>query len=88
MEEDVWLIVVDESWRRAWLAGARFKISDQDVDNIFLTHPDMDEERDAVVLTLEDMAEIRWLDCEIGLEHLAGKHRFGCPFGCLFKHRS
>ena len=74
-------------WREAWLSGARLKISDQDVDYIFITHPDLDMERDTVLLTLEDMAELRWLDCEIGLEHLAGNHEVGCPFGCLFKPR-
>jgi len=86
VEENVWLIVVD--WREAWLSGARLKISAEHVDAIFYTHPDMDMDADAVLLTLEDMAELRWLDCEIGLEHLAGKHRVGCPFGCLFKPRS
>ena len=75
-------------WRDAWRSGARLKISDEHIDVIFYTHPEMDVERDVVLLTLEDMAELRWLDCEIGLEHLAGKHRAGCPFGCLFKPRS
>ena len=76
---------MDEARRQAWLAGAKLKISDVDVDRIFYTHPDMDSERDAVLLNLEDMVELHWLDCEIGLEHIAGKHRFGCPFGCLFR---
>lgn len=75
-------------WREAWLSGARLKISDEHVDTIFFTHPDMDIERDAVLLNFEDMAELRWLDCEIGIEHLAGNHQAGCPFGCLFKRRS
>lgn len=55
---------------------------------MFAGHPDLQVDRDAVVLNLEDIQELRWLDCEIGLEHLAGRHRrSGCPIGCLFRER-
>lgn len=52
--------------------------------DMFGCHPDLDLDRDCVVLNSEDIRELRWLDAEIGLEHLAGLHGGCCPYGCLF----
>lgn len=88
MEENVWLNPVssDECWEaelRAWRARV-----DAAAVKMFAGHPDLRVDQDAVVLNLEDIQELRWLDCEIGIEHLAGRHRkSGCPIGCLFRER-
>jgi hypothetical protein len=48
-------------------------VSESMIVDMFGGHPDLDLDRDCVVLNLEDIRELRWLDAEIGLEHLAGK---------------
>jgi len=81
---------VDENlqWYSWWRAGGRLNIDDGRIDLIYRSHPELDSNRDAVLLNSEDAEELRWLDCEIGIEHLAGRHRrSGCPFGCLFRER-
>lgn len=78
----------DVQWLSWWRAGGRLIIEQPRVDAIFVSHPELDSDRDAVLLNSEDAEELRWLDCEIALEHLAGWHRrSGCPFGCLFRER-
>lgn len=59
-------------------------VSESMVVEMFAGHPDLDLDRDCVVLNSEDIRELRWLDAEIGLEHLAGLHDGFCPYGCLF----
>ena len=59
-------------------------VSESMVVEMFAGHPDLDLDRDCVVLNSEDIRELRWLDAEIGLEHLAGLHDWFCPYGCLF----
>lgn len=73
--------VTREVFRRVWLLRV-----DQAADRMFITHPDLDVDRDCTVLTSEDMEELKFLDCEIGIEHLAGRHRAdGCPVGCMYR---
>ncbi len=61
---------------------------DEAANRMFAEHPDLDLDQDSMVLNLEDIQELAWLDCEIGIEHLAGRHRrSGCPYGCLFRER-
>ena len=40
-----------------------------------------------MILTEEDLNELHWLDAEIGIEHVTGRHREGCPAGCMYKER-
>lgn len=80
------MIVVDadEAYRRRLLEWRRRV--DAAADRMFSEHPDLDVDQDSLVLNLEDIQELAWLDCEIGIEHLAGRHRrSGCPYGCQFK---
>lgn len=73
--------LVREAFRRAWI----YRL-DRAADVLFAEHPDLDIDRDCVLLTFEDIQELKWLDCEIALEHIAGRHRvFGCPIGCLYR---
>jgi hypothetical protein len=51
-------------------------------------HPDLSADRDCVVLTFEDINELKLLDYEIAIEHTHGDHHHGCPLGCLFRVRS
>lgn len=75
--------LVREAFRRAWL----YRL-DRAADVLFAEHPDLDMDRDCVLLTFEDIQELKWLDCEIALEHVAGRHHVsGCPIGCLFRER-
>lgn len=81
------MIVVDDAelirevYRRAWLVRI-----DQAADRMFAGHPDLDVDKDCTVLTFEDMEELKFLDCEIGIEHLSGWHRRqGCPPGCMYR---
>lgn len=87
MEEDVWVVVdADDVWQQELIAW-RQRV-DQAAAQMFSSHPDLRVDQDAVVLNLEDIQELRWLDCEIALEHLGGRHRrSGCPIGCLFRER-
>lgn len=78
----------DLQWYSWWRAGGRLIIADDRIELIFRSHPELDSNRDAVLLNSEDAEELKWLDCEIAIEHLAGWHRrSGCPFGCLFRER-
>lgn len=72
--------LIQAAFRHAWL----YRL-DCAADQMFAQHPDLDLDRDCVVLTFEDIQELKWLDCEIALEHLAGRHRLGCPIGCLYR---
>lgn len=62
----------------------RIVVTDTMIVEMFGGHPDLDVDRDCVVLNSEDIRELRWLDAEIGLEHLAGLHGGFCPYGCFF----
>lgn len=73
--------LIREVYRRAW----RVRL-DLAADVMFAEHPDLDPDKDCTVLTFEDIQELKFLDCEIALEHLSGRHRHdGCPFGCRFR---
>lgn len=69
-----------EVYRRAWLVRL-----DLAADRMFATHPDLDVDKDCTVLTFEDIEELKFLDCEIGIEHVTGRHRNGCPIGCMYR---
>ena len=61
---------------------------DQMALELWRVHPDLDTDRDCAVLTWEDIQELKWLDCEIAIEHTLGVHKHGCPPGCLYLIRS
>lgn len=73
---------VDEQ-HEAFLRARRAQL-DVKAAKMWSLHPDLDGERDCVVLTWEDIQELKWLDCEIAIEHTLGVHRYGCPPGCLY----
>lgn len=54
---------------------------------MWASHPDLDPNRDCVLLTFEDIEELKLLDYEIAIEHTAGHHVNGCPLGCLLRSR-
>ena len=73
--------LIREVYRRAWLVRL-----DLAADLMFREHPDLDVDQDCSVLTYEDIEELKFLDCEIGIEHIAGRHRReGCPPGCMYR---
>ncbi len=73
--------MIREVYRRAWMLRV-----DRAADDMFASHPDLDTDKDCTVLTFEDMEELKFLDCEIGIEHIAGRHRRdGCPPGCMYR---
>ena len=72
--------LIREAYRRAWL----YRV-DKFAQLMFLEHPDLDSDQDSMVLTEEDLNELHWLDSEIGIEHVAGRHRDGCPTGCMYR---
>ena len=88
MESHVWVIIVDEpelireAYRKAW----RYRL-DKVAEYLFLDHPDLDSNQDSMLLTEEDLNELHWLDSEIGIEHVTGRHRDGCPTGCMYRER-
>ncbi len=74
---------VDEHHEAFW--RVRRQRLDVKAAEMWRTHPDLDSERDCTVLTWEDIQEVKWLDCEIAIEHTLGVHRDGCPPGCLYR---
>lgn len=60
---------------------------DLTASHMWKTHPDLNPERDCVVLTFEDIDELKWLDYEIAIEHTQGAHVNGCPIGCALRGR-
>lgn len=72
--------LIREVYRRAW----RLRL-DQMSHYMFANHPDLDPDQDSRVLTEEDLNELKWLDAEIGIEHISGCHQDGCPVGCIYR---
>lgn len=71
-----------------WLARLLWlRCLDAAAQQMWHNHPDLSPDRDCVLLTFEDVQELKYLDYEIAIEHTHGDHHSGCPAGCLFKMR-